>query len=431
MNKKLLDELKQLNPWLENHKAPILPKDHFIPRVQISEILDPEWDKVWTILVGPRRAGKTTLGKYLAGELLRQGRFEQLLYLNCDYLSIRKWLSSPLFITEAIEQLGLTKPILFIDEVQRIRDPGLLLKAIIDLGLPIKHIATGSSQLEIKSKVQEFLTGRQLSSTILPMSHQEWGLEKELEDVLVFGCYPQVLKSKKRELELQEIFRQYIQKDIVEILRVGHADVLQKLIGLLAHSSGQLFNLQQLSCDCRVSTSMIRNHLDILEQTFVIAKITPFVGNKRTELTQNPIYYFIDNGFRNIALRNTSPVSTRTDRGLLVESFVFQEIYKFKCQNYLLFDIHYWRTKSGAEVDFVLYKNCESFIPIEVKFQNMHRPTISRGFRSFIEAYQPKKALYITKDLSAKVKVGSCDVFFYPLSQISKAFAHIEMVLNR
>jgi len=326
------------------------------------------------------------------------------------------------FVTEAIEEFKLNNFILYIDEVQGIESPGLLLKAIIDLGLPIKYIATGSSQLELRSKVQEFLTGRQLASLILPLSHQEWPMEKHLEEILTYGSYPQVLQSTKKEIQLTEIYNNYINKDIIEILKIGQPDIFQLLITLIAHSSGQLVNYNQLASDCKVSVTMIRNYLDVLEKTYVVERVKPFVGNKRSEITSNPIYYFIDNGFRNVALRNFSSLANRSDMGLLVKNFVFQEIYKYKAQHYLNFDIHFWRTKSGAEVDFIVYLNSERFIPIEVKYRNLTKPTVSKSLRSFIEAYQPKIAILVTNALIAKVQVDDCMVHFIPLEQLSKMF---------
>lgn len=430
MDLNLLQDIEQLNPWFQASGHPIINKATFVPRTQITELLDPEWDAYWTVLMGPRRAGKTTLGKYLAEQLLEGKRYPQLLYLNCDYRSIREWLSSPSFISQAQEQFSLETFILFIDEVQRIENPGLLLKAIIDLGLPLKCITTGSSQLEIKSKVQEYLTGRQFTSIILPFSCSEWNMENELDEILVYGCYPQVLKSSKKESQLREIYNSYVQKDIIEILKIGKSDIFQQLITLIAHGSGQLVNYNQLASDCKVSVTIVRNYLNIMEQTFLIVKVTPFVGNKRAEVTSNPMYYFIDNGFRNIALRNFSSLPARNDAGLLVENFVFQEIYKFKTQHYLSFDIHYWRTKSGAEVDFVLFKNTDYFLPIEVKYRSMNKPTVSRGFRSFIEAYRPKKAIYITKDLISTLEIDDCVVHFIPLKQLSKLFELIDSVIR-
>src|SRR5438876_6051178 len=172
MKDQLISLIHQANPWLKKPDTLIMTND-YIPRLQADKLLSSEWDKLWLILVGPRQAGKTTLAKYLSQTLIKQHRFETLLYLNCDLYEIRQWLINPLFIQEAMDEFNLKHPIILIDEVQRLDNPGLLLKACADLKLNIKMIATGSSQLEMKSKVQEYLTGRHLESLILPLSYQE------------------------------------------------------------------------------------------------------------------------------------------------------------------------------------------------------------------------------------------------------------------
>jgi uncharacterized protein len=422
MKRKILDEIQQLNPWLVDPAAPLLELSSYLPRTQEAYLLEQEWDAYWTILVGPRRAGKTTLGHFLSHRLLAQQRFETLLYISCDLTSVRTGFDSPLFLQELLQHLKLSNPIVFIDEVQRLENPGLLLKAIADLKLPIKMIASGSSQLEIKSKVQEYLTGREVESLVLPLSLAEIKPQVVLEDQLLFGSYPQVIQSKFKQDILQRLYQRYIARDIVEILQLGKPDVLEKLITLIAHSSGQLINYQQLATDCRVSIPTVQNYLSILEKTYVLAKVTPFVANKRTEITSNPIYYFIDNGFRNQALRNFSGVDGRTDVGMLVESLVFQEILKYKTQHFLDFDIHYWRTKTGAEVDFVVYQNNQHFIPIEVKYRNLNKAKITRGYRSFLQAYKPKIGIVITKDIVATETFEGSEVHFIPLTQLNSFF---------
>lgn len=422
MKLRLLQEIEQQNPWLRQKNLPILTIPNFRNRLQLDTLLLPEWDQLWTILIGPRRAGKTTLGKYLCQQLLNESRFKELLYLNCDLEEVRAWLKSPLFIEEGMKQFGLTSPIIFIDEVQRLSSPGLLLKTIADLNLPVKMIASGSSQLEIKSKVQEHLTGRHFSSLVLPLSFGEWQASSHLEEWLIYGAYPQIVDAHAKELLLSQLYQDYITKDIVETLRLGQPDIFQKLLGLIAHSSGQLVNYTQLATDCQVSVTTIRHYLSIAQQTYVIAQITPFVGNKRTELTSNPVFYFIDNGFRNYALRNFSDPTYRSDLGLLVEGVVYQELYKFMAQKFLNYPIHYWRTKSGAEVDFVIRKNDDHILPIEVKYRNSTTPSISRGYRSFLQAYQPQKAAVITKDLIAVEVIENVEVHFIPLEQLEKVF---------
>jgi uncharacterized protein len=416
MKDRLINLIHQANPWLKNPNIPI-GNDGYIPRLQSSKLLLPEWDNLWLVLVGPRQAGKTTLAVHLAQQLIKEQRFASFLYLNCDLIDIRNWLTTPLFIQDAIDEFQLERPIILIDEVQRLENPGLLLKACADLKLDIKMIATGSSQLEMRSKVQEYLTGRHLEILVLPLSYQEIGEVVEKQQ-LVYGCYPAIVKSNEKTLLLRQIYRDYINKDIIEILKISKADVMQNLITLIAHSSGQLVNYSQLATDCQVASTTIQNYLSILENTYILARVSPFVGNKRKEITSNPIFYFIDNGFRNQSLHNLSqPLETRHDLGLLIQSAVFQELLKFKVQHFYDFSIHFWRTQSGAEVDFVLC--CEGrVIPIEVKYTGMRSVVISRGFRSFIDAYQPQYGFFITKDFNKKVIINQCEINFISFSRL-------------
>lgn len=426
MDLALIRDLEESNPWLCQENQVVVQDIEYIQRSQESFLMDPEWDEYWTLLIGPRRAGKTTLGKHLSAELIKQQRVDQLLYINCDYSSVREYLNSSPVLSELLSTFQLQTPVLFIDEVQRIENPGILLKRIIDLNLKIKLIASGSSQLEMKSKVQEFLTGREIESIVLPLSRNEIQNKIPLEMQLIFGSYPKIIYSQHKQMLLAQLYSRYIQKDIIEILRLQKPDILEKLITLVAHSSGQLINYQQLANDCKVTVPTIQSYLVILEQTYVIAAIKPFVGNKRTEITSNPIYYFLDNGFRNQALRNFNDLSLRNDTGLLVEGFVFQELIKFKTQNFHDFDIHYWRTKAGAEVDFVVYKNIENFLPIEVKYREIKKPSISRGFRSFLQAYKPKLGIYITKSLIASAVFEDTEVHFIPLAKLEQLFPIIK-----
>lgn len=408
----------ELNPWLRGKEISITESKVFIKRLQTDFLMQKDWDKYCTVLLGPRQSGKTTFGKYLAKLLISQQRFNSFLYINCDFLLIREWLNSPLFIKQALEQFSLDKPIIFLDEVQRLENPGLLLKGVIDLKYPIKLIVSGSSQLEIKSKVQEYLTGRNLEAIILPFSYVECG--SPTFDLAIYGCYPAVVLNTQKEIILKRLYQDYVEKDIIEILKIGKPDVMQKLITLLAHSSGQLVNYNQLATDCRVSVPMIHSYCDVLEKTYMVRRLSPFVGNKRKEIVSNPVYYFIDNGFRNQALRDLSLNESRSDIGLLIENAVFQEILKFKEQNFFDFDIHFWRTQSGAEIDFILYKNDQHILPIEVKYRNMNQPNITKSIHSFIDAYKIPMALIITKDYIDTRVVDGCEVKFIPFSDIIK-----------
>jgi len=149
------------------------------------------------------------------------------------------------------------------------------------------------------------------------------------------------------------------------------------------------------------------------------------------EITSNPIFYFIDNGFRNQSLHHLSmALDTRQDVGLLIQSAVFQELLKFKVQHFYDFRIHFWRTQNGAEVDFILYKNENCIIPIEVKFKMMKRPMMTRSFRSFIEAYQPRYGFFITKNFNKKIMIHDCEVHFISFSRLLGLFEVLAAILS-
>lgn len=135
-----------------------------------------------------------------------------------------------------------------------------------------------------------------------------------------------------------------------------------------------------------------------------------------------------DNGFRNEALKNFSSLENRSDNGLLVENFVFQELLKYKTQHFRDWDIHFWRTKSGAEVDFVL-KCGETIIPVEVKYRTMRGPKITRGFRSFLHAYKPSQSIIITKSFTGREKIENCEVNFLALEHLPDMFGLLGAIM--
>jgi uncharacterized protein len=431
MKSQILNELESLNPWLKNLESPIITLENYLPRKQELFLKRPEWDKLVTVLVGPRQAGKTTLGKSLCHDLIKiTKRFSQLIYINCDSSIIREWLTGVYIINELRETFGVHSFVLFLDEVQRLENPGLFIKAIHDLGLPIKLIVSGSSQLEIKSKIQEYLTGRQIEALILPLSHQELPIPKHIEKNVLYGCYPQIVMQSMPRVLLSELYKNYINRDIIEFLKVGKPAVFEKLMVLIAHSSGQLLNYQQLGCDCNISGVTVKHYISILEQTYIIKTLLPWSNNKRSEVTANPKCYYLDNGFRNQALGNFSEIESRHDKGLLIESAVFQEIYKYKTQHFLDFQLHFWRTTNGAEVDFIIKQNNECFLPVEVKYQNFRQPKISRSLRSFITHFQPKQAIIITKESSEKIQIDSTEILFIPFEKISTLFELIAKMIE-
>ena len=207
---------------------------------------------------------------------------------------------------------------------------------------------------------------------------------------------------------LKNIYNTYFLKEIKEILNLPADHNLSKLINALALQIGGITNYNELSQLSGFKYNDLMDYLNILEKTFITIKSTPFYTNKRTELVKAPKIFFLDNGLRNIVLKNFQALNQRQDKGNLYENFVASEITKKGLE------VKYWRTKSKAEVDFVLEQKGLA-IPIEIK-SGLKAPKTTKSFNSFLEKYKTKKSLILSETLIQEKNKTK----FRPIFSISK-----------
>lgn len=162
-------------------------------------------------LIGSRQVGKSSI-IYLIIQYLIKNKIDvnSIFYFNLDDLKLHELFNN---IPDFIHFLGeeSQKKYAFIDEVQRLENPGLFLKEIYDLNLNIKIIYSGSSQLEVKSKLKEHLVGRARQFEIHRLAFKEYlhfahpiTRKQALEDMLIYGSYPAVaMEMNKRRKNYQ------------------------------------------------------------------------------------------------------------------------------------------------------------------------------------------------------------------------------------
>jgi len=316
---------------------------------------------------------------------------------------------------------------LFIDEIQYSKDSGKKLKYIYD-SKKIKIIISGSSSPEISIQCLKYLVGRIFVFSLHNFSFREYLKSKDdkyvklydtasykqdildlfnsfINEFITYGSYPRVVVSQTQDekiLVLKNIYDTYLLKEIKEIMELSDNNKLISLLKLLSLQIGNVINYAELSSMSGFSFLEIKKYLKILEDTFISQRISTFSKNKRTEIVKSPKIYFHDLGFRNISIDNFN--KERTDKGAMIENLIFSELIK---KNY---EVKYWRTKSGAEMDFIIDDN----IAVEVKL-NLSKPNITKSFASFLNKYKPKKAYVISKNLEDTRKINNTLVLFVPL----------------
>lgn len=215
---------------------------------------------------------------------------------------------------------------------------------------------------------------------------------------------------------IDEIYQSYLEKDISYLLGIKKTEAFTNLFKLISSQVGNLVNLSELSSTLGISTKTVKDYLWYLQKTFIIEKITPFFRNLRKEITKAPVFYFYDIGLRNYALGEFGNVKS-LDKGFIFENFVFN-VLKEKI-SYTPSKIHFWRTKDGAEIDFIIVIG-EKIIPIEAKYKQLTKSDVSRSLKSFISKYHPAKILVVNLELNQKIVLNKTKIIFLPFYKLLK-----------
>lgn len=309
------------------------------------------------VVYGPRQVGKTTL----INDLLNEFKFKTLT-LNGDQRGA--WWD--LLTSRELSKLTLLVSgydVVFIDEAQRIPEIGLSVKILLDNFPKLKIIITGSSSLDLASKVSEPLTGRVYSYKLFPISQGElqvtntfYDLETQIEEKLVYGSYPETfsLKSIQEKTKyLQNLTDTYLYKDLLEFGDIRNSAKIRDLLKLLAFQIGNQVSLNELSGALELSRTTVDRYIDLLEKSFIIFRLSGFSRNLRKEVTKMDKIYFCDTGVRNTVIGNLNLLHNRDDAGKLWENFLITE--RIKKQEYAQqsYSHYFWRLTSGAELDLI------------------------------------------------------------------------------
>jgi predicted AAA+ superfamily ATPase len=220
------------------------------------------------------------------------------------------------------------------------------------------------------------------------------------------GGYPEVWLGNEPGLRLTDLVEAVVLRDATDLFRIARPDAFRRLLRLAAGQTGSLVNLSEWAAILGISSDTVASYLEILESAHVLATLRPFTGGKRSELTRAPKVYCVDCGIRNHLVHDLRALLERADAGPTLESWVFSELWKDLPSTATL---HYWRSTSGAEVDFVL-ESGSTLIGVEVKSARLGRPTLPRSARSFVEAYQPAVFLVVNTGLSEAQGLGTTEI---------------------
>jgi uncharacterized protein len=343
-----------------------------IPRQIASEISKQLGRQKVIMLYGSRRTGKTTIIENIA---LNHGA--DVLMLNGEDMQVADLLQKR--TAANYRRITSGKKIIIIDEAQAVPEIGMVLKFMIDTIKGITIIATGSSSFDLVYKTGEPLVGRNIVYQLYPVAQAELsGMQdymttvSQLEQRLIFGSYPelwQIESDAEKEKYLKQLVNSYLLKDLLMFENVKGADVLYKLLQLLAWQVGNQVSTVELGKSLQLNKLTVERYLDLLTKVFIIYPMPGYSSNLRKEVTKSKKWYFYDNGIRNAMISNFSNLQSRDDTGKLWEQYILGERLKYNSYKGYHPQYYYWRTYDGQEID-LLELNNQKIQAFECKWQD-------------------------------------------------------------
>lgn len=353
------------------------------------------------VLAGARQTGKSTLMRELLPETARD-------YRTLDDIDmLERAQKEP-------EALISSKGSITVDEIHKSPELLLAIKRAVDRDRkPGRFLLSGSANLALLGKGSETLAGRAVYLTLYPFTPAEraglgtvgqWdrvlanpsGLEGTYppftgEESLLRSGFPPAALIKTQALQrtwLDGYARTYLERDLQTLSAIEKLVDFRRLMRIAALRSGSLINQSQIARDAGLSQPTAHRYLNLLETSYLLHRLQPYSVNRTKRLVKAPRLFFCDTGLAAYlaGIETMEDLEKAGLTGAFLETLVFSDLLAWRETLTRKPEVLYWRTVSGAEVDFVLEQDGK-VIPLEVKAGGRPRAADIQHLRVFLDEY--------------------------------------------
>jgi predicted AAA+ superfamily ATPase len=344
-------------------------------------------------LWGPRKTGKTTYLKMRFPHSLVYDFLQTDLFLECS--------KKPSLLRERLlaKDDNVLKYPAILDEVQKV--PQILDEVhwlIENKGL--RFILCGSSARKLKRGKANLLGGRAWRYEMFPLVTTE--LENiDLLRILNRGMIPDHYMQASYKKALKAYTQDYLKEEVFDEGLTRNIPAFSRFFDAMAYSHGELTNYSNIARECGVDSKTVKEYYQILSDTLLGTMIEPFKRRQnRQVIIRAAKFYLFDVGVAGAITKRSIEEERGESFGKAFEHFIFMEIAAHDSYNELDYEINFWRTKSGLEVDFVLGGG---EVAIEVKGATYVEKRDLRPLIAFVEEYSPRKALVVCNEREERV----------------------------
>lgn len=289
---------------------------------------------------------------------------------------------------------GAKSKTIIIDEIQKVPELLDVVHQLIEEGAGFQFVLTGSSARKLKRTGVDLLAGRAIVKTMHPFMAAELGDSFSLAESLQIGLVPLITSSPDSQETLASYVALYLKEEVQMEGVVRNIGAFSRFLEAVSFFHGSTLNVSEVARECQVKRKTVDNYLAVLDDLLLSFRVPVFSRRAKRHLISHPKFYYFDGGvFR--SLRPTGPLDSPHEiDGAGLEGLIAQHLRAWIAYSKKTCNLYYWRTKSGVEVDFVLYGQ-DTFWAIEVKNSAKINSKMLKGLTAFQEDYPEAQALLL------------------------------------
>ena len=322
-------------------------------------------------LFGPRGVGKTAW--------LHQQFPDALFFDMLDHQVYTELLAAPQRLGDRIPQGH--KDWVVVDEVQRVPEVLNEVHRLIE-SRRLRFVLTGSSARKLRRRGVNLLAGRALTRRMHPLTALELGKDFDLKHALRWGCLPLACTSENPQDYVNSYAASYLREEVQQEGFARNISAFGRFLEAASFSQGSVLNMAAVARECAVSAKVVEDYFSILEDLLIAVRLPVFTTRAKRRLIAHPKFFYFDAGVFQ-AIRPRGPLDAPEQiHGAALETLFLEQVRALNDYRDLGYRLHYWRTATGDEVDFVLYGE-RGLRAFEVKMAQRIRHDDLRGLLRF------------------------------------------------
>jgi len=335
-------------------------------------------------LFGPRGTGKSTWLRHELADSL----FVDLLQLE----TYRELSAHP----ERLRDLVMGSPdrkTIVVDEVQRVPEILNVVHDLLTRSHPRRFVLTGSSARKLRRGGVDLLAGRAVLRSLHPFMAAEL-TSFRLGSALQQGLLPLVLAADRPDDALRAYASLYLEQEVKLEGWTRNVGNFARFLEAISFSHGAVLNVSNVARECQIERKTVSAYVEVLEDLLLAFRIPIFTRRAQRETASHPKFYFFDTGVYR-SLRPQGPLDRPEEiDGAAFEGLVAQHLRAWIAYSERQVNLFYWRTRSGVEVDFIVYGKA-GFWAIEVKNTDRVRPQDLKPLQAFIMDYPQCQPIFL------------------------------------